>query len=73
MKTDLFGNIPKVGDIIVFNPPRYKGVAVGKIVGFGKTGFPQLVEIKEENSNSWMYWEITDKGYYTVKTNFVIK
>jgi len=27
-KVDIFGNTPEVGDIIVFNPPKYKGLTV---------------------------------------------
>lgn len=58
MKTDLFGNIPKVGDIIIFNPPYLKGLIYGECIGFTKAGLPKVI-----NCNS----------SYSVKTDFVIK
>lgn len=69
MKTDIFDKTPKVGDRIVFNPPKYKGLMHSKIVGFGRTGLPRVVE-NPESGRMWFEWN--KKGYYTVKTDFVI-
>lgn len=34
--TDIFGTPLTVGDKVVFNPPKYKGLVHGEIVGYGK-------------------------------------
>lgn len=60
IKKDLFGNTPKIGDIIVFNPPKYKGLVYSSIIGFTKAGLPQVENIPYCLYNS-------------VKTDFVIK
>ena len=47
-----------VGNIVVFNPPRYKGLVTGKIIGFS----PKMVRV--EYSAPWV------TGYKDgVKTN----
>lgn len=33
---DIFGQPLFVGDKVVFNPPKYKGLAHGEIVGYGE-------------------------------------
>jgi signal peptidase I len=34
------GVIPKVGDIIVYNPPYYKGIKRAYVISFAKSGLP---------------------------------
>jgi hypothetical protein len=48
IKPDLFGNIPKVGDVIGFNPPRYKGLVYGTIIGFSKSGCPHIGDVNTD-------------------------
>ena len=59
MKKDIFNKTPKIGDTIVFNPPKYKGVMSSIIVGFSKAGLPMVNHIPGCLSNS-------------IKTSFVI-
>jgi len=35
---DVFGVDLAIGDIVAFNPPRYKGLITGKVVDFTLTG-----------------------------------
>ena len=42
IRKDIIGNIPQIGDIIAFNPPRYKGTLHGECIGFSKVGLPQV-------------------------------
>lgn len=71
IKRDIFGNIPNVGDIIIFNPPSYKGLVFGECIGFTNAGVPKV--IGEMINRSSMSWEFRQKGCYSVKTNFAIK
>ena len=77
MKKDLFGKTPRVGDRIVFNPPKYKGLVYGIFCGYSETGNPKINKIfdkdHEESPNMRTVGEdITRKGYYIITTNFVI-
>ena len=47
--TDIFGNELSIGDLVAFNPPRYKGLTTGYIIGFGK----KMVRIRYVND--WNY------------------
>lgn len=71
VKKDLLSNIPKIGDLVVFNPPRYKGLTIGTIQSFTSSGLPEVI-IKEGFSECSMYWEIRKKGVYSIKTDFLI-
>lgn len=65
IKTDIFGIVPQIGDIIVFNPPHYKGLLHFECVGFSEAGLPEVnpnKHIGATNSN----------GRYTPKTGFVV-
>ena len=42
IRKDILGRKPKIGDIIVYNPPYYKGIIKGFIVSFTKSGLPIL-------------------------------
>lgn len=39
-QTDIFGKTLQIGDTIIFNPPKYKGVMHAKCIGFTKAGLP---------------------------------
>lgn len=58
IKTDITGNIPKIGDVVVYNPPYYKGIDLVEISSFTKSGCP-----KGKNKN---------REFHIVKTNFFI-
>jgi signal peptidase I len=63
---DLFGVIPDLGDIIVFNPPRYKGLIYGECIGFTSVGLPRVGVGISKDSN-----ELVEE--FVPKTGFVVK
>jgi polyphosphate kinase 2 (PPK2 family) len=46
IRKDILERTPEIGDIVTFNPPYYKGLLIGKVVGFAKSGLP-LLEVEE--------------------------
>lgn len=40
IRTDIMGRTPEIGDIIVYNPPYYKGIKKAYVIGFAKSGLP---------------------------------
>ena len=36
IRKDILGREPKVGDVIAFNPPAYKGLVFGEVLSFSK-------------------------------------
>lgn len=70
-RTDIFGVTPDIGDLIVYNPPVYKGLVIGTCVGFTSVGLPKLKIDRDVYS---FYLGQSDKNdYYTPKTGFVVK
>lgn len=70
IQKDIFGVEPEIGDLIVYNPPKYKGLIVAKCVGFASSGLPELEIDKVKN---WFYTgQPNSNGYYTPKTGFVV-
>lgn len=47
---DFFGNPLNIGDVVAFNPPRYKGLTKGTVTKFA----PQMVEV-EYNHQGYLY------------------
>lgn len=39
IRLDFVGNIVRIGDIVVYNPPYYKGLREGTVVKFTPQGF----------------------------------
>lgn len=37
-RKDIVGNVIKIGDEVAYNPPYYKGIKTGTIVGFTPKG-----------------------------------
>lgn len=72
IRADIFEVEPKIGDIIVFNPPRYKGLLFGICIGFEKSGLPKVTDIKPYVPFNVEY-NIDKNGYCTPKTGFVVK
>lgn len=72
IRADIFGVEPKIDDIIVFNPPRYKGLVYGECIGFSEVGLPKVTNIKPYIPSNLEY-DIDKKGYCTPKTGFVVK
>jgi hypothetical protein len=72
IRQDMFGVTPVIGDIIVFNPPKNKGLISGVCVGFSEAGLPKLNFDPDTRIKHTVYFDITVKGFYTPKTGFVI-
>ena len=76
-KKDIFGIEPKVGDILIFNPPKYKGLLYGTCIGFTDAGCPKVNKINgDELNNGYTFLLSIDKAnsvYYSIKTDFCIK
>jgi len=68
IQTDIFGVTPKIGDTIVYNPPKYKGLVVAKCMGFTKSGLPELAF---DDKYSY-HGQRNGNGFYTPKTGFLI-
>lgn len=71
IRKDIFGREPQIGDMLVFNPPKYKGLVSGICIGFkSASGLPIVGDLsqpvgaydQDENGNR----------VYTPKTGFVI-
>jgi hypothetical protein len=74
IKTDLFLRTPKIGDIIVFNQPYLKGVLIhGACVGFTSAGCPKINDIDMSNFGVGNKEHYAEKGFYSVKNQFLIK
>ena len=72
---------PQVGFLICYNPPRYKGLVIGRVVSFTKVGLPIAVPLED-----WEEYQmdlLVPDGYetqedcmlaygYAPKTGFVI-
>jgi len=79
IRKDILGNTPKIGDIIVFNPPREKGLVAAKVFGFAKSGLPKVIEFykmrwveKEINAGNgdYLYFSNTPKtGFAIIQNN----
>lgn len=65
IRKDLVGKAPKIGDTIAFNPAKYKGLFIGKIIAFAKSGLPEVSTEKHIGQTN-------NSGNYTPKTGFVI-
>ncbi len=70
IREDILGNIPAIGDIIVFNPPAYKGIIHSTCIGFTKVGLPMINNISRDLFK--VKYEIDNKGFYVPKTGFVV-
>ena len=68
VRKDILGNIPKIGDTIVFNPPAYKGLVFGEVLSFSGVGLPEI----DGKNNDRLYYGRNRYGRYAPKTGFVI-
>ena len=64
-RKDIFGITPELGDLIAFNPARYKGLVVGECVDYTSVGLPVVMLTDIYNSD--------DKGTVTPKTGFIVR
>ena len=69
VRKDILKQDPEVGDIIVFNPPQYKGLVYGICIGFTNLGLPKVGHL---SSMEGMSYTVEKCGFYTPKTGFVV-
>ena len=69
VRKDIFGNVPQIGDTIVFNPPSYKGLVWGKCSGYTNCGLPKITS---KTNISSINHKIEMDGYYAPRTEFVV-
>lgn len=50
IRKDFMGVTPEIGDVIIYNPPYYKGLIKAKVTGFSKVGLP-ITDYKVNNFN----------------------
>ena len=72
IRKDILGNIPEVGNTIVFNPPKYKGLVYGECIGFTTGGLPKVKLSDEISWNYYMESEMNTRGCYAPRTGFII-
>ena len=67
IRKDIFGITPELGDLIAFNPAKYKGLVAGECVDYTSVGLPvvMLTDTKYSGYNS--------KGTIVPKTGFVVR
>lgn len=72
-RKDIFGNDPQIGDTVVWNPARYKGLVFGTVVDMRKrTGMP-IVELDKSLHGKYVgQTASTVPNQYVPKTGFVI-
>ena len=68
IRKDIIGNIPQIGDLIVFNPPAYKGLVYGRVCSFSKAGLPEI----NARDKDIFYFGRNKDGNYSPKTGFAI-
>ena len=74
-KPDICGNIPVYGDFAAFNPPYYKGLVYGEIVGFVEsTGNPiiRVSRLKFRLATFRVVSRTEEYMDYSPKTGYVI-
>ena len=55
MRKDIFGFPVEIGDIVAYNPPKYKGMVIGEIIGFT----PQMIKVRNfHNDNTSNVYEV---------------
>lgn len=79
-RPDIFSIVPSIGDYIIYNPPRYKGLKIGICVGFAKSGLPLVVPEQDYiDYELGLYNDLSleglasQNGNETPKTGFVTK
>jgi len=65
---DILNQEVNIGDTIVFNPPKYKGIVHGIVRGFSESGLPKIHTITRVHGAY-----IQEKDFYnTPKTGFAV-
>ena len=68
IRKDILGREPKVGDVIAFNPPAYKGLVFGEVLSFSKAGLPEV----NAGERDIFYFGRNLAGRYSPKTGFAV-
>jgi hypothetical protein len=70
IRKDVLGQIPDIGDIVGFNPAKYKGLVYGKCIGYTKSGLPKIANI--DFSKSWVSNKFEHYDFLVPKTGFLV-
>jgi len=70
-RKDIFGIEPELGDTIVYNPAKHKGLVYGICVGFSTSGLPQ-VSLDKKFLVVDVYSIVNGEKRYTPKTGFTL-
>jgi hypothetical protein len=68
VRTDVTSRTPVIGDRIVYNPPRYKGIVIAVVVEITRSGSPRTVLIEDHHK----YTLGEEVCIYTPRTGFAI-
>lgn len=75
-KPDICGNIPVYGDYAAFNPPYYKGLVYGEIVGFVESTGNPIIRVSDSRYDFFIRRQrgrtTNDYRDYSPKTGYVI-
>lgn len=73
-RKDLFGVTPEIGDTVIWNPSKYKGLVFGKVIDYRKNNGLPIIEIDESYKNKNIGQNSGTGPYqYVPKTEFVVK
>lgn len=81
IRQDIVGKIPKLFDVICYNPPKWKGIKLAIVVAFAKSGLPIIIDIDDleayGSDESFRlaikkFLNIYEEWRYTPKTGFII-
>jgi|LakMenEpi03Aug12_release.lakeMendotaPanAssembly.Ray.scaffolds.fasta_scaffold783166_2 hypothetical protein len=72
-RNDLLNREPNIGDLVCWNPAKYKGLLYGKIIKFSKNNGLPIILADEVFHNKY-YGQTNSDGpnTYTPKTGFII-
>lgn len=73
-RKDMFGVTPEIGDTVVWNPARYKGLVFGKVIDYRKNNGLPIIEADARYTNTCIGQNTgTGHNHYVPKTEFVVK
>lgn len=75
IRKDILGRTPRIGDIVAWNPPHYKGLVFGQVIDFKKGSNLPMIRIDDSFKGNYYGQSagIFEEGaVYVPKTGFVI-
>jgi hypothetical protein len=72
LRKDIIGRRVNIGDMICWNPAKYKGLVFGIITGFRKANGLPIVLIDNKFSNYYIGQNSGEIHHYVPKTGFAL-